>query len=294
MRAHNKVKDRNFFLLACLCIVLLLSCNLPGTLATHASETSAAPAVSSPTALGPAFTAPASTSEAATLAPTQAASLTAESSASHPPSPVLGWSIDAVMQSCPSQAELALLEQDFDLSFDPAAGLPPFACQDGLDPGGGVNPRLVLYQALRAISALTFSEPLPWTDLSLYEWLRNAIRGIVLTNTELSYCCDPQGRIVLKADLFSQPFLASWHDAQQGVGLEGLVGLIVHEARHAEVGGHTCGNDDLTLEELGAWGVQYWLFIWMAEKTPPTMLTAEQRDGALGHALTALGRICNP
>jgi len=80
--------------------------------------------------------------------------------------------VDAIMTSCPTACELAWFNSDFDIVFEEIAGLPPYACQNGLDPGGGVNPRLVVYQALRAMDALSFDQPLPWTDQDLYAWLR--------------------------------------------------------------------------------------------------------------------------
>ncbi|HEY71039.1 MAG TPA: hypothetical protein G4O08_10700 [Anaerolineae bacterium] len=214
--------------------------------------------------------------------------------ASGDPCPQVYESMDAIMSSCPTTCELAWFDHDFDIVFDDAAGLPAYACQDGLDPDGGVNQRLAVYQALRAMAALSFDQPLPWTDLDLYAWLRNAIDGIRLTTTLVSYCCDPQNRIVLKADLLSQPSQAFWYDPQYGIGVANLVGLIVHEARHAEIGGHTCGHDDLTLDELGAWGVQYYYFTWLAEHTPAGVLTLVQIQAAQYDAQVALSRICNP
>jgi hypothetical protein len=188
---------------------------------------------------------------------------------------------------------LAWFNSDFDIEFDDAAGLPPLACENGLDPSGGVNPRLAIYQALRVMAALDFDQPLPWTEKNLYAWLNGAIDGILLTTTDMSHCCDGQNRIVLKADLLSQPAFATWYDQQYGIGLDVLVGLIVHEARHAEIGGHTCGSDDQTLQELGSWGVQHYLFTWLAEHTLG-WLTPAQMQAALSHAQTALERICNP
>ena len=37
---------------------------------------------------------------------------------------------------------------------------------------------------------------------------------------------------------------------------------------------HTCGTKDRTLEELGSWGVQYWLARWLAEHTDQTFFTS--------------------
>jgi len=225
--------------------------------------------------------------------PTATSAPTAAATSSVLPCPVVTENVDAIMTSCPTQCELARFNSDFDIVFEEAAGLPPYACQDGLDPSGGVNPRLAVYQALRVIAALSFDQPLPWTALDLYSWLDGTIDGIVIADTDVSYCCDSQNRIMLKADLLSQPAYASWNDPQIGIGLDVFVGLIVHEARHANIGGHTCGFDDQTLQELGAWGVQYYLFTWLAEQTSG-WLTPAQIQASLGNAQTALGRICNP
>ena len=153
---------------------------------------------------------------------------------------------------------------------------------------------MALYQGLRVIHALHFDQSLPWTQRNLYVWLKEAIHGIVITDAEYSYCCQAGKQIVLKADLLYQPDYQVWGNPQSGGGLMGLVGVIIHEARHAEIGGHTCGADDATLEELGAWGVQYYLFLYMAENTPATFFSQDQRQMALDHADTALTRICNP
>jgi len=266
--------------------VVALACNLPNVVPT--------PTNPPPQATG---TSPPPVSPAQPPAdPTRSARPTATATelvpSSMPPAPVAN--IDALLRTCPGEAELGRLEVDFEIVFDPAVALPPYACVDGRGADGMVNPRLTVYQALRAVNALRFDAPLPWTDLSLYDWLGEAIDGLVLTTTDVSYCCDEGNRIVLKADLLSQPQLAVWYEASSGIGLMGLVGLMVHEARHAEIGGHTCGNDDQTLAELGAWGVQYWLFTWMAEHAPAGLLSEEQAAAALGHAQTALARICNP
>jgi hypothetical protein len=214
----------------------------------------------------------------------------------HPPqpSPTPAANIDVLLSICPSEAELERFKSDFDILFDPDLGFPTYACQNGTGPGDTINPRLTFFQALRAIHALQFDQSLPWTEYSLYDWLKNTINGMVLTETEFSHCCEAENRIVLKADLLEQADNLVWANPQSGGGLIGFIGLIVHEARHAEVGGHTCGTDDETLEELGAWGVQYYLFIYIAEHSPQGFFTEEQIQAAQSHADTAIGRICHP
>ncbi|OGO18592.1 MAG: hypothetical protein A2Z14_12040 [Chloroflexi bacterium RBG_16_48_8] len=199
-----------------------------------------------------------------------------------------------LLSTCPTESELNRFNTDFDILFDSTIPFPPYGCQNGTGPDGEVNPKLTLYQGLRVIHALHFNQPLPWTELSLYEWLKGAIHGIVITDAEFSHCCAAGKQIVLKGDLLYQPDYQIWVNPQSGGGLIGLIGLIVHEARHAEIGGHTCGLDDATLEELGAWGTQSYLFLYLAENTPLAFFNQEQRQMAIQHSDTALARICNP
>jgi hypothetical protein len=206
-----------------------------------------------------------------------------------------GATIDDLLTTCPTQQELDRFNADFDIFFDPAANLPPYACRDGRDPGGGVNPRLAVYQALRAIDALAFDQPLPWTSLSLYDWLRSTITGFNIAPVPYSGCCDELGRITLKADLLSQPSYATWLEPGQSVGLMHFAGLVVHEARHAEGKPHTCqGTEDATLSEMGAWAAQYYFFLWMANHAPPGQLSDTESAAATWAANDALTRICNP
>jgi hypothetical protein len=208
------------------------------------------------------------------------------------PTPVAN--IDVLLSSCPAPMELERFNTDFDIVFEPELHFPHYACQNGTGPNGNVNPQLAFYQALRVIHSLQFDTTLPWTDQTLYNWLKSTIDGAVLNETEVSYCCDPTNRIVIKAFLLHQDDYQFWVNPQSGSGLIGFIGLLVHEARHAEIGGHTCGTDDETLEELGAWGTQYYLYKFMAENTPKGYFTDLQRQSAMSHANTALNRICNP
>jgi hypothetical protein len=112
------------------------------------------------------------------------------------------------------------------------------------------------YQTLQAMQRLQFSKPLPWTNQSLYDWFVNTIKGIRFrSDTEFSFCCDPKDTINVK--IANNTFLVltdRWVDPQTGDGLMNEVVLYVHEARHNQGYGHTCGTDDKTIAELGAWG----------------------------------------
>jgi hypothetical protein len=71
-----------------------------------------------------------------------------------------------------------------------------------------------------------------------------------------------------------------WIDERSGAGLSGLMTVIAHEARHSEIGGHTCGAKDATYRELGAWGIQHDLKIWLALYTG-SFLDAPARTSAI-------------
>lgn len=186
--------------------------------------------------------------------------------------------IDDLIAGCPSPAQVRAIDADLDLRFEHGelSGGDPEACSaaesgrvlDGLQRN--------MYLALIALRALHFSEPLPWTDEeNLYVWLLGNIGG-VRTRDDIanSYCCmpidEPQ---VLYANLRIGPSGAedkAWMDAS-GVGIAGLAALLVHEAHHRDIP-HSCGNADDTIGQLGAWGVQYYFYKYLAYHTDPCFM----------------------
>jgi hypothetical protein len=68
--------------------------------------------------------------------------------------------------------------------------------------------------------------------------------------------------------------------------------VMVHEARHIEFGSHTCGTKDNTISELGSFGAQYSLMLWLG--THSRGLSAAERQYALDRADTLRARVfCN-
>jgi hypothetical protein len=151
---------------------------------------------------------------------------------------------------------------------------------------------------------LEFNQPLPWTNKQVYTWLIDAIDGIRFRDDiEYSSCCDPAGFINVQVNNLGVNTTAKWVDPQMGVGAQDLVVLFIHEARHNEIGGHTCGANDNSRAEMGAWAVQYYTFIYFADNlkdrnfltipTPPS-LTGYYFDVARGNAEDTLKiRFCN-
>lgn len=205
--------------------------------------------------------------------------------------------IATLLTTCPTPQEIALFERDLELDFTRTT-VPSYACSDGIDPNGA-NPRLATFQIFRVMRALTFDEPLPWTSLPLYDWLREAVPGIVFFEGEsFQFCCDEGGRMWIKVggnSIISNTAARYLIEPGGQVGLmHTMVQAFVHEARHGDGLSHTCGSDDQTLEELGSWGVVYHLFVWLAVHADAGLLSDFEREAATLGAVSALGRICEP
>jgi hypothetical protein len=183
--------------------------------------------------------------------------------------------IDELLAVCPTADEVAHVDQDLKLIFDadPTRG-EPLACTAA---GGSVDLTLFqkrAYHALLAMQHIPFDAPLPWTPLPLYDWFRTTVRGVHFrSDVSGSYCCEDGPLIVVqtgadRAHDNSCELAGSasrWGEGTSGCGLDGLMTLLVHEARHVESGMHTCDTNDQTLDEMGAWAVQYWLERWLAD-----------------------------
>ena len=118
----------------------------------------------------------------------------------------------------------------------------------------------------RADSRLSFTKPLPWTDLQLYDWFVSEVTGIRFrSDIGNSFCCEPPRTVNIQVAANSYISLTDrWIDPALGGGLVDTMILFAHEARHIAAGGHTCGGDDNSIDELNSWGVQYYLYVWLA------------------------------
>ena len=185
--------------------------------------------------------------------------------------------IDVFLATCPPKDELAILEANFPVLFEPPMRTkdPEYACHEPISHMRSLSDQLAIYQALRVIRHMKLSEPLPWTPLHPYEWLKSKIGAIVVSYTaEHASCCHvvyppgkPEGVLAITIPKANQELLqwrTVWRDPQSGVGLVGLILLLFHEARHVDLP-HNCGYKDTTLDYMGAWAVQYYMAKWMAE-----------------------------
>lgn len=206
--------------------------------------------------------------------------------------------VDPLIATCPSAADVAAISANLDLSFESDPTAATLVCTAAAGSANLSRAQERAYQALLVMRALQFTRPLPWTPLPLYAWLNNAIDGIRFRgDITTSFCCSPPRVINVQLQNLSALSTVRWADPQSGSGLSGLVGVITHEARHSEGPGHTCGANDATYREGGAWAIQHDLFLWLALYTgsfldAPGPELSYYRLQAFYSAEQALGRIC--
>jgi hypothetical protein len=176
--------------------------------------------------------------------------------------------VDDVLATCPTVDQITAIDAVIDLQFDadPTAGTLVCTGSEGSVDLTQLQERA--YQAIIIMQRLQFTKPLPWTDQTLYNWFINTIDGIRFRDDiTYSFCCEPDGYINVQTNNLSALETNQWISPNMGTGLDGLLVLYIHEARHNEVGSHTCGDKDNTIDELNAWGVQYYLHEWLAWHT---------------------------
>ena len=185
------------------------------------------------------------------------------------PPPQTGW-------ACPPLAVIREIDSHLSLQFefDPTAGTLVCHAEDGSADLTRLQERT--YQALSLIRQLEFDASLPWTNLSLWDWFIGEVRGIRFTPGGGGFCCEPLRMIVI--GLSGNATIPPSFPTSEFV--------FVHEARHADQRHpHRCGQTkDVDIPQLGAFGVQYYLGVWIAEHTVKPALTAEERQFAKSSA----------
>lgn len=208
---------------------------------------------------------------------TQPSSSTPSSSTPAPRPPRPGPNeLDARLAQCPLAAELATVS---DVTLVLSGGLPkaPLVCRAADGSADLTRTQERAYQALLMMKRLRFSEPLPWTDVSLYEWFTSEATGIWFSDEiEISNCCttDRKPRIAVHGEASD----LTWYS------LETLISGIVHETRHLAVGPHRCGTKDLRIADKEAFGVHNYFLQWIGRHSDPAVIPLEYRPLALWKA----------
>jgi hypothetical protein len=188
--------------------------------------------------------------------------------------------VDFVAHCPDDDPSFAEIRRDFVLLNDgvPITGSVP--CTDPYSTTTSMSEELIDWQVLRLVHAISpgTEGKLPWTKLSLYDWLKAQISGIdIKTNQGNSSCCETiKGKRYFVTSRRSAASLNYFHD---WIGLSNALGLVLHEPRHVLGPGHVGGcpafpspfvpacDADYDLHNLGSYGVQYWFFSSLATGT---------------------------
>lgn len=187
---------------------------------------------------------------------------------------------------CPTRADIEAVQRVIPVTVKSDASAGTVVCREQDGSLDLTRNQERTYQALLLLRRLRFDAPLPWTDKTVYDWLRAAIpKGIVIDSTGNSHSCI---RCSGPIYIVFQP--GDWNpNIPTSVALTPFSG-IVHEARHADGWPHTCHYTaangyvgDKTIAEMGAFGVQYYLFDWIANHSDEDYLfKAAARGNAAG------------
>lgn len=186
--------------------------------------------------------------------------------------------------TCPTTADIAEINEDLEIRFidDPTANW-PLLCEDVEGSAGLTEIQFGAYKSLILMSTAEFSEPLPWTRESLWDWFVGTVEGIDFdSNVQNSHCCRDDSRIVVttRIEMNSDGEVTRgplWIEVLRNLDQYPWYGAIpvhsiqlyVHEARHIEVP-HTCtGGRDRTFTEMGAWAYAWYTLSWFENHFDP-------------------------
>jgi len=182
--------------------------------------------------------------------------------------------VDGLLRTCPTLAERRQIHRDFNIVFDVPA--PGFRCTYG---GSETSMWLTVYNMFRAMKLINFDAPMPLIGVTnLYVWFRSL--GLTYYMGDYVYSHAGGNEIHLRLDAINSTHFSSrvWMDLRAGGGLQNVIGLLVHEARHTVPGGgfgHNCGptatggaSDGVRMRDSrlswgGAYALQYWYYYWL-------------------------------
>jgi hypothetical protein len=187
---------------------------------------------------------------------------------------------------CPSASVIQEIDSQVTLQFLQDTTAPTLVCHAADGSADLTSLQEEAYQTLVLIKRLQFDAPLPWTSRSLWDWFTTNVHVIQYTGTQ-DVCClhNVPGGVPIG---FMEPGGVEGPSgllpgATFPAGFPIGVGSYVHEARHGY--GHDCGDTmDMNIPELGAWGVQYYFDLWLANHVIAPPLSAAERAYALASA----------
>jgi hypothetical protein len=180
------------------------------------------------------------------------------------------------LEECPTNdPAYSKIRSDFTIRIDGKV-VNDIPCTEPLSsiPSNEFSQELVTLQTLRIIYYMDADVQnfLPWTSLSMYDWMAAHIGGInLLTEPGYIYCCDTFGGEKYIGESITSEGSRGYYKTWQGIS--GKVAVYGHETRHADGGHyHVTGceafpnptdpkgcDPSYDLSDLGSYGIQYWL-----------------------------------
>ncbi len=189
--------------------------------------------------------------------------------AAPPPAEARGiQNIRTFLEQCPDRdPAFSTIARDFELRRDGLV-VPTPTCTEPVNtlPTEQYTDELIVLQGLRVIFYMDRGQSghLPWTNGTLYDWMKTKIGGINIVTGQFSSCCSLfGGKLFINVgsqDDVNRAFDKSWF------GLFGNIDLYAHETRHVDGFGHSscCGipggcDDAFDPANLSSYGIQWWL-----------------------------------
>ncbi len=212
-------------------------------------------------------------------------------------------SAQALMRSCPSQAQIQKIRSDFNISFDNDLVnnnvLTSWNCTEG---GDESSIMLTMYNTYRLAQCIPFDRDFRWASGhdNLYDWLKSVnIRNVNYfwadSDTDYSHANGTRRVIALRGNNLGSEIYRSVINPRSGVGAIHALILLVHEAAHiSQNKSHNCDSTkDSSLFYMGAWGVQYYLNKMLAYSTGDYFSEYEKRNFASEAQRVRDIRICD-
>ena len=179
--------------------------------------------------------------------------------------------IKAFLDKCPTNdPAITTILNDFEIRLN-GVKITEFPCSEPvslMSVQNYTNP-LIYLQTLRVIYYMDkhiVGKHFPWTDKSLYNWMKDNVNGInIKDGVSGGYCCETiNGK---KFFVTGNANDSNREHDKQWIGISGNIGFFAHEVRHADKGpGHSscCGipggcDDKYDENNLSSYGIQYWL-----------------------------------
>jgi hypothetical protein len=206
--------------------------------------------------------------------------------------------IDEVLASCPTAEEVATIDRDFPhIYIEAGAAVAPMSCVPGAEES---SIPLTVYNIFRGALTIEFDAPMPLLGTTnLYRWLRDQN----LTFRFVHGASEGRDRVLTMGLPPSTllPYLRTWDGFAWGTGMGSMLGLVVHEGRHATTGLiHNCipndglnANIDVSLNYGGAWAAEYWFYRWMTEHTGPILSPTQKANTAAAARNILLNSFCD-